>query len=142
LAIPDEAICLHDTPACGQEERHCEIGGCVGQNAGRVGHLNSQKPTDLKVNVVHPHGDLRDKLQPGSCRIQNPSVQVLRQLNHRDIVSRQLRKQLAGRGRSLSVRGPSKLTDCFQPCKAVTWHGAGQIDLRSHEERIEDFEAP
>lgn len=55
-----------DAPRRGEQERHAEIGGGVGEHAGGVGDEDAATATGIEIDVVHADGIVRDDAEIGS----------------------------------------------------------------------------
>ena len=63
LPAPDQALALAEAPGRHQDQREREVGGRLGQHAGRVREPHAALRAGRDVDVVVADGDVRDHLQ-------------------------------------------------------------------------------
>ena len=115
LTGPDQPLALGHPPCDHQDQGHRQVGGGVGQHAGRVGHDHAARRAGGDVDVVEPDRDVGDDLRLGAAS-RKALVDLVRQQRHRR--SRQSRVARCGRRRSdrVVVRPtPTRRRACAAP---------------------------
>ena len=80
-----KSIGLRDAPARRHQQREREIGGRVGQNAGRVGNHDAALGCCGNVDVVEAYGDIGDHFQRARS-VHDGRIDLVRELTHNSIL--------------------------------------------------------
>ncbi len=134
----EEALALADAPRGGHQQRERGVGRGLGQDVGCVRGQHAGGGARRDIDVVEPHGVVRDDLQLGSGALQELAVDLLGQ--HRDdrVAPGDDLQQLVARDAEL-VLVDRDVAPLPQFARGAFHDGPGDQDVRAFAHR---FEAP
>ena len=139
LAGPDVVVALRQAPGGGHQERPGEVGGRLGQDAGRVADGDAAARAGRHVDVVEADGEVADDPQAGTRGVEQLVVDPIGEQREEPVHAAHPLQQRGTRWRQL-VRPEVDLERPGQRRQALLGQAAGDEDagtLADHQARTE-----